>query len=142
MLPFSCLRQIFIEWFLDDKILGWLFCCKHLVHKVQQQCVMLTSVISTTHPGVTVVPKLFTFRMTSYQANIVLYDGHGVTIHVGGHDLKLGLVAYQSTAIVKEHSVWFYHTITILPHHGQIFGMWSMCICARAADVLHSIYIL
>jgi len=47
------------------------------------------------------VPVALTLEMTADQGNLILNDGHRVTIAIAGHNLEL--TAYKSWPVVKVH---------------------------------------
>ena len=72
--------------------------------------------------------------MTTYYANAVLNDCHGIAVGISGYGLKLALVAQYATAVIEEHVL-----LLSVPSYVGNGTVGSLDICCGAGDVLFGI---
>ncbi len=97
---------------------------------------LYATVILVFHPAVIGVPDRCAFWMTSYDADVVLYNSHGIAIGISCNSCKFCFIACQGTTVEEEHFMWF-----TIPGYGHGLGVRSFCISIWSCNILYGINI-
>lgn len=81
------------------------------------------------------IPVGLAFGMATYYAYAILYDGHGITIGIGGYGREFGVVAYKSTTIIEKHVL-----LLTLPSDFSYSAPTAPDLCVGLFDILHRIH--
>ena len=75
--------------------------------------------------------------MTTDKSDVVLYDGHRVTVRVSGDNITGTQVSREGRSVIEEHSF-----ILVIPGYSGDCTVWSFDISSILFDVLSALYIV